>query len=454
MSPRKINRRDFLRITGVTAAGATLAACGTASPTTPGAIVPTGVVPTTVPPTVPPKSDITLQVLVQPRSEWEVAQAWLPEFTAKTGIRVNLNYYAENERRAKSRLDASTGAGQYQVYYIDEANVAEFAKNKWLLPIKDIYPAEYDFSGFSEPLVNVLTIDGVTYGAPITTEGDMQFWRKDLFAAKNLTAPTTLDEYLDVVTKLNDPPTLYGTATRGLRGSGMNVWRFSPYLKMFGGSYLDAAGKPVFNSPEAVKAVEYYIQLIKKSPSPTQSWSDVMDSFASGKVAIVNFANLKMDYLQTKDKSVVIGKMGFSKPSAGVKGSISNASVHGLGISASGARTDELKAAAGQFVGWWTSAAFEARKVKAGFGMTNARTATFASPEFAALYPPEFVAATAEMMKVQQMCILQIPEWGEIGDYLGIKLEELFTQAYANQNYNVQAALDDAVKYAAGVLKV
>ena len=44
------------------------------------------------------------------------------------------------------------------MYYIDEANVAEFAVNNWLIPIKDYYPEEYDFADFSEPLVAVLTL--------------------------------------------------------------------------------------------------------------------------------------------------------------------------------------------------------------------------------------------------------------------------------------------------------
>ena len=51
------------------------------------------------------------------------------------------------------------------------------------------------------------------------------------------------------------------------------------------------------------------------------------------------------------------------------------------------------------------------------------------------------------------MCILQIPEWPEIGDYLGIKLEELFTKAFAGEDYDIQATLDDAVNYAKEVLE-
>ena len=91
------------------------------------------------------------------------------------------------------------------------------------------------------------------------------FYRKDLFERDGIAVPQTLDEYLEVVKHFHNPPELYGTAVRGLRGSGMNVWRFSPYLKMFGGQYLDENGVPVFNSPEAVKAVEYYICLLYTS---------------------------------------------------------------------------------------------------------------------------------------------------------------------------------------------
>ena len=398
------------------------------------------------------QNKITINVLTQPRREWELLEQYLPEFEEKENIDVVFHYFAELERRSKSRLDASTKAGQYQVYYMDEANVAEFAVNNWLVPIKDYYPEENDFADFSEPLVAVLTFNDITYGAPMTFEGNVMFYRKDLFERDGIAVPQTLDEYLEVVKHFHNPPELYGTAVRGLRGSGMNVWRFSPYLKMFGGQYLDENGVPVFNSPEAVKAVEYYIELIKHSPSPTLSWSDAMDNFNAGKVAIVEYANLKMDYTMDPKGSVVYDKVGYSKPVAGPMGAISNTAVHGLGISVAGCPTEELKVAAGKFVGWFTSKENEIRKVVAGSGLTNARKSTFASPEFAAAYPAEFVEAQVEMMKIQQMCILQIPEWPEIGDYLGVKLEELFTKAYAGQSYDIQAALDDAVSYAKEVL--
>jgi multiple sugar transport system substrate-binding protein len=178
-----------------------------------------------------------------------------------------------------------------------------------------------------------------------------------------------------------------------------------------------------------------------------------MDDFAAGKEAICEFANLKMDYLMDPKDSKVIGKMGFALPAAGPAGQFSNIAVHGLGISASGCPSDDLRKAAGRFIGWWTSKDNSIRRVKSGNGLTNARISTFSSPEFSAAYPPEFVKAQLGMMKIQKMCILQIPQWPEIGDYFGVKLEELFTKAYSGEQYDIQAALDDAVNYAKGVLK-
>jgi multiple sugar transport system substrate-binding protein len=393
-----------------------------------------------------------VEVLAQPRVEWEMMERLIPEFEEQTGITVNITYFAELERRSRSRLDASSGAGQFHVYYIDEANIVEFASNGWVVPILDYFPEEYDFSGFSPGLVDMLSFEGTPYAAPITKEGDIMFYRRDLLEAQGLSAPTTLDEYLEVVQALHDPPRLYGTGTRGLRGSGMNVWRFSPYLYTFGGRYLDDDGNPVFNSPEAVQAVEYYIELILHSPSPTMSWSDVMDAFAAGRIGIVTFADLKMDTLQDPERSIVSELMGYGVPPAGPLGSVSGTSVHGLAISAPGTRTEAEREAAAAFIAWFTSQENELRQVEAGYGLTNARSATFESPEFEAAYPVDFAEALSGMLEVQRRTIAQIPEWGEMGDYLGIKLEELFTAAYNRQPYDIQAALDDAVEHARRVL--
>ncbi|MDZ7909247.1 MAG: hypothetical protein U5N10_14210 [Gemmobacter sp.] len=75
--------------------------------------------------------------------------AHLAEFNAKWDTEVKITLLGENERRAKARLDASTGAGAYQVLYIDEANLAEYVSAGWVHPLADVVPAEYDLADFA-----------------------------------------------------------------------------------------------------------------------------------------------------------------------------------------------------------------------------------------------------------------------------------------------------------------
>lgn len=76
---------------------------------------------------------VKVKVLAQPLTFWEAMEPFIPEFEKETGISVSITYYPEIERRSKSRLDASTGTGAFQVYHVDEQNVPEFANAGWLV---------------------------------------------------------------------------------------------------------------------------------------------------------------------------------------------------------------------------------------------------------------------------------------------------------------------------------
>ena len=77
-----------------------------------------------------------VKVLAQPRDGLTLLENYKDEFQKLSGASFNIDYLNENDRRAKSRADAST-VGKYNVYYIDEANVSLFASAKWALPLLD-----------------------------------------------------------------------------------------------------------------------------------------------------------------------------------------------------------------------------------------------------------------------------------------------------------------------------
>ena len=136
-----------------------------------------------------------LRVLAQPRDGLTLLEKYKDEFKNLSGASFNIDYLNENDRRAKSRADAST-VGKYNVYYIDEANVALFAKSKWVVPLLDYYPKEYDFADFDPGRQKVATYEGKVYFAPLTGGGDLLVYRKDLLEKAGIPVPKTLDEMI------------------------------------------------------------------------------------------------------------------------------------------------------------------------------------------------------------------------------------------------------------------
>lgn len=159
-----------------------------------------------------------LRVLAQPRDGLTLLEKYKDEFKKLAGASFDIDYLNENDRRAKSRADAST-VGKYNVYYIDEANVALFASSKWVAPLLDYYPKEYDYADFDPGRQKVATYEGKVYFAPLTGGGDLLVYRKDLLDKAGMKPPTTLDEFIADVKKLHDPDHgVYGIALRGQRG--------------------------------------------------------------------------------------------------------------------------------------------------------------------------------------------------------------------------------------------
>lgn len=101
----------------------------------------------------------TVKVLAQPRDGLSLLEDKKGEFEALSGASFEIDYLNENDRRAKSRADAST-VGKYNVYYIDEANVALFASSGWVVPLLDHYPADYDYADFDPGRQKVATYEG------------------------------------------------------------------------------------------------------------------------------------------------------------------------------------------------------------------------------------------------------------------------------------------------------
>ncbi len=386
------------------------------------------------------KQDV--RVMAQPRQGLDLLVNSKDEFKALSGASYQIDYLNENDRRAKSKVDAST-VGRYNVYYIDEANVALFASSKWVLPLLDYYPKEYDYDDFDAGLKKVATFDGIPYFAPLTGGGDLMIYRKDLLEKAGLQPPKTLDEFIADVKKLHDPANgVFGVALRGQRGSGYNVWRWMPYFRGFGGKWFDG-DKPAFNSEAAVKATQVYLDLFKYSAPGTKtgSWDEDTGAFLAGQVALIIESSPLGGEVIDPRRSKVVGKVGFAAPPTPLTG---GGYSHGFAISAKGNKDDAARKCAGLFIAWATSKENEKRRLDDNeFGEIN-RTSVMSSPEFNQKFGADLGQALIDTSKVTAVNFWQDPEWPALGDHWGISLEELI----AGTRTDIKGSLDDLETFA------
>jgi len=388
-----------------------------------------------------------IKVLAQPRDGLTLLENYQDEFKALSGTTFQIDYLNENDRRAKSRADAST-VGNFNVYYVDEANVALFADSNWIVPLMDYYPAEYDFSDFDPGRQKVATVNGKVWFAPLTGGGDLMVYRTDILAEAGVEPPTTVDELMTAVAKLNNPEKgIYGIALRGARGSGANVWRWMPYFKGFGGEWF-VDGKPAFNSEAAVKATQTYLDLFKYSAPGTQtgSWDESTGAFLSGQVALLIESTPLSGMAVDPSYSTVVDKIGFMPPPTPLTG---GGYGHGLAIAAKANADDTSKACAGLFIAWATSKEQEQRRLEEKqFGELN-RASVMSSELFNDIYGPVLGKALADTGKVTAVNFWQDPRWPDLGDRWGIILEELIN----GTRTDIKDGLDELEAYANDLLK-
>lgn len=366
-----------------------------------------------------------VRILAQPRDGLTLLEEYEEEFAELSGAGFQIDYLNEGDRRAKSQADAST-IGRYNVYYVDEANLALFASSGWIEPLMDHYPAEYDYDDFDPGRIATATYDDTVWFAPILGGGDLMIYRKDLFEAAGIQPPTTLEELKAAVEALHDPESgVYGIGLRGQRGAGANVWRWMPYFKGMGGEWF-VDGQPAMNSEAAIEATETYLDLFQYSAPGTQtgSWDESTGAFRAGQIALIIESAPLGGIALDASQSQVADKIGFARPPAPLTG---GGFAHGFAIGSKANDSDAEKDCAGLWVAWATSKENEMRRLEAGQAGELNRNSVIGSPKFAETFGEELPAALADTAEVTAVNFWQDARWQELGNQWGIILEELIT---------------------------
>lgn len=334
--------------------------------------------------------------LVGANHAWNTAiQPLLPEFEQASGMKINLSSFGEDQLSNQLTIRFTSGSGDIDTFMFRPLQEGKlFANNGWLAELTSNVQgvADWDWGDFQKPAAGTVTFDNKVYGVPIVTEREILYYRKDLFQAKGISVPKTLDELMDAASKLHDPNGgMYGIVARGQQAPA--VTQFSSYLYSMGGDWI-SDGKSALGSEAATKAYQFYGDMLRKYGAPgvlNMSWPQAIGIFGQGKAAMYTDADSLYPNLLDTTKSVVADKVGYAMFPAGPAGAKPyNVTSWALGIAANSKNKD----AAFEFVKWATSKEIVARLQKG--GLPGARTSVWDSPDGTTGFPADLAQVIKE----------------------------------------------------------
>ncbi len=209
-------------------------------------------------------------------------------FVPLTGINVEWEQTPLDQVLSKITLDTATESASNDIYYLDQAWLGRFVRDT--VDVQEVYLSQgdsldlnypgYNFDDFVPELVPAISAyQGSLVGVPFDIPIFIMSYRTDVFEELGLSAPTTMQEYLDVVIAIDEAGYTMedGTVVRGTAGQ----WRSGHYslqtdwtawLWAFGGSHTGVDGSVLINDEKAIAGAEYMMELGARMPSGATTW--------------------------------------------------------------------------------------------------------------------------------------------------------------------------------------
>ena len=311
------------------------------------------------------------------------------EFTAKTGIKLRIEIFNEEQFRARLTTMMQAKSSDIDVFMsLKFREGATYDKAGWYANLSPLLasPAapspDFNFNDFGEGLRKAETVNGRLVGLPINLEGPLFYWNKEIFKKCNVGEPMFLEEIPEAAAKLK-ACAARGDATvwaaRGIRGA--ISYAVSAFIYNSGGDFATPDGQPGLCQPGSVKGAEMYANLLKDYGPPgaaNHTFTQVIEMLGQGRLAMTHESSNEFStIMKFPGRSNDIGLKVLPK---GKATGISKPIVFGWGLSVSNFSTK--KEAAWTFLQWATSNEMQTRLVKN--GVAPPRSSVFNGPEFKA----------------------------------------------------------------------
>ena len=146
------------------------------------------------------------------------------------------------------------------------------------------------------PVNMAQTADGIA-GVPVDGWTQMVVYRKDLFEANGLEAPTTYANVLAAVEALHNPPEMFGFVAATKVDEGFMSQVLEHVLLANGATPVNADGFSGFDEAKTVEALEFYKAIAEASPPGELYWKQSRELYFAGQAAMIIWSPFIMDEL-------------------------------------------------------------------------------------------------------------------------------------------------------------
>lgn len=309
------------------------------------------------------------------------------------------------------------GEATYDVVYMDVAWMPKFAGQGWLRPLDGFFPPDRQAEFLAGDIAGS-RYRGKTYRVPVQSDGGLLYYRKDLLAAAGIAPPRTWAELLAAAKRIQKPPELWGLVFQGKQYEGL-VCVFLELLWGNGGTLLDDGGRVRVDSPEAVQALTWLVDAVRRdgvAPPGVLTFQEeeARHMFQEGRAVFMRNWPYAWNLAQ-QEGSPVKGKVGIL-PMVHGDGGTSAATLGGWGYGISSFSKNPEAA--------WTFIEFASRPaaLKTAYlkgGIIPARRSLFSDPELAAKSPHY-----KDLLKVLEGARPRPvhPQWARMSDILQVHL--------------------------------
>jgi multiple sugar transport system substrate-binding protein len=249
---RRINRRDFLKMSGAGLAGAALlgaSGCG-------GGGGGSGKLIWSMGSPIPVYDDLVAKFNKQNKGEIEATWRVMPSNATTHYDKLTTEFQA--------------GGGDIDVIGGDVIWPIQFAAQGYIQDLSDDFPKSEQQKFLAAP-ISANTYEGKIYGIPWFTDAGMLYYRKDLLEQAGFSdPPETWDELKEMALKTTkDTGTKNGFVFQGSNYEG-GVCNGCEYIWTYGGEVLSdvTSGNVVIDSPEALAGLETYASMVADGVAP------------------------------------------------------------------------------------------------------------------------------------------------------------------------------------------